>query len=183
MRRYYKFGRRPKKQKIKYPTNEGIRARDVQVINEEGKMLGAMRTSEALAIAKEKGYDLVVVSPKAQPPVAKFTDYGKMQYEQEKLLRKQKSKQKNLEMKGIRLSVKISEHDMEMRKKQAEKFLEKGHKIKVEIILRGREHKHIPIAREVITKFINNLSINTVVEQELKKQGSKLTAVVATKES
>lgn len=181
MRRYYKFGRRPKKTKIKYPTNEGIRAPEVRVIDEEDNMIGVMNTKKALDMARERGYDLVVVSPKTQPPVAKFTDYGKMQYEQEKKLRKQKSKQKKADIKGIRLSAKISEHDLEMRKKQAEKFLEKGHKIKVEIILRGREHKHIPLAKELIMNFINNLSVENVIEQELSKQGSKLSAVVAPK--
>jgi len=181
MRRYYKFGRRPKKQKIKYPINYGIRAREVRVIDDEGKMLGVMPTAKAIEMAKEKGYDLIAVSPKAQPPVAKFADYGKLQYEQEKLLKKQKSTQKKVEVKGIRLSSKISSHDLEMRKKQAEKFLEKGDKIKVEIILRGREHKLIAHAREIINKFIKNLSIDYIIEQELSKQGSKLTAVVAPK--
>jgi translation initiation factor IF-3 len=179
MRRYYKFGKRPKKQKIKYPTNEGIKAPKVRVIDEQSEMIGVIPTEKALAMAKERGYDLVVVSPKAQPPVAKFTDYGKMQYEQEKKLRKQKSQQKKADIKGIRLSAKISEHDLEMRKKQAEKFLKKGHKIKVEIILRGREHKHIPLIKKTIMDFINSLSVDNIIEQELSKQGSKLSAVVA----
>jgi translation initiation factor IF-3 len=181
MRRYYKFGKKKKDIKVEYPYNERIRAKELRVIDEEGKPLGIMQTSKALEIAYERGYDLVVVSPKAQPPVAKFTNYGKMQYEQEKLQRKQKSQQKTADIKGIRLSAKISDHDLEMRKKQSEKFLEKGHKIKIEIILRGREHKHIPLAKELIMKFIDNLSIDHVVEQDLKKQGSKLSAVVAPK--
>ncbi|MFZ5364938.1 MAG: translation initiation factor IF-3 [Patescibacteria group bacterium] len=181
MRRYYKFGKKPKQVKVKFPTNEGIRSPEVRVIDEQNTMLGVMATRQAIMLAKEKGYDLVVVSPKAEPPVAKFTDYGKMQYEQEKMLRKQRKQQKQLEMKGIRLSAKISDHDLELKRKQAEKFLDKGHKVKVETILRGREHQHTQLTKELIKNFIDNLQINHVVEQDISKQGSKLSAVVAPK--
>jgi translation initiation factor IF-3 len=181
MRRYYKFGKKPQKQRVKYPINEGIKALEVNVIDETGKPLGIMPTAKAISEAAERGFDLIAVSPKAVPPVVKFADYGKLQYQQEKLLKKQKTLQKRADIKGIRLSAKISDHDAELKRNQANKFLEKGHKVKIEVIVRGREHNHLPMIKEMILKFINNLSVEHIIEQDLSKQGSKLSAVVAPK--
>ena len=101
-------------------------------------------------------------------------NYGSFQYQQEKLLKKQKQMSKSKDVKSVRLSMKIGEHDKETRIKQAEKFLTKGHKIKVELILRGREMQHIPLAKDKLKAFRQELSLKTEVEQDVTKQGNKL---------
>jgi len=129
-------------------------------------------------MAEERGFDLVEVSPKSQPPVCKLLDYGAYQYRLEKAERKQRAKQKKIEVKGIRLSYKIGEHDLEIRKNQALKFIEKGDKVKVEMMLRGRENAHQDRAREIINKFIESLGDNILIEQTLSRQGNRYSVVL-----
>jgi len=165
----------------KFPVNEQIKVPEVRLIDEEGKFIEITPTPRALEIAKERGYDLVLVSPKDIPPVAKIMDYGKFRYEQEKQMRKQKAKQKKVETKIIRLSPRIGSHDIEVRLNQAQKFLEEGNKIKIEIILKGRERQHADLARSVINNFIqslnNQISIN--IEEPLTKESGNLMMVIA----
>lgn len=148
-------------------------------------MLGVMPTADALAKAQEMEMDLVEVSPKAQPPVAKIADYGKMKYKVEKLASKQKAKQKKTEVKDIRLSLRISPHDLEMRYAQGLKFLQKGNKLKVEIILRGREKQLKDKAREIMNNFTQRLegedSIELAVEQPLTRQANGFNMTLANK--
>lgn len=140
-----------------------------------------MPTAEALKIAKERKMDLVVIQSKAEPPVAKIIDFGKYKYEKEKEARKQKSKAKNVEVKGVRLSVRIGQHDINVRKEQAKKFMEKGDKVKVEIILRGREKRHGGVASKVIDDFINELKeeMELKIEQAVTRQGGQLTSIIS----
>ncbi|NQT49383.1 translation initiation factor IF-3 [Candidatus Kuenenbacteria bacterium] len=173
MRKSYKFKKRITQQKSFF-YNFQIRAPRVQVIDEAGVHVGEMDTKEAIKIAQERGFDLVEVSPVAKPPVTKIMDYGSFKYQKEKELKKQKAQSKSLDVKSIRLSMKIGEHDKETRHKQAHKFLEKGHKIKVELILRGREMKHQDLGREKIREFVAEIKIPTTVEQDVTKQGNKL---------
>lgn len=137
-----------------------------------------INTGEALRMAEERGFDLVEVSPKANPPVCKLLDYGAYQYRLEKVERKQKAKQKIIEVKGIRLSFKIGAHDLEIRKNQALKFIEKGDKVKLEMILRGREMAHQDMAREIISKFIESLGEKIIIEQPLTRQGNRFSVVL-----
>ncbi len=137
-----------------------------------------MNTSEALGLAEEKGLDLVEVSPKAQPPVCRIIDFGKMLYEKEKEDRKAKVKQKAGELKGIRLTANIGDHDFNTRVKQGIKFLEKGNKVSLELRLKGREKAHPEVGREVMQKFIDALGEGVQAEQPIKKQGGRFTAVV-----
>ena len=133
-----------------------------------------------MAMAKEKGYDLVEISPKSTPPVAKFLNFGRFKYELRKKEQQQKAKQKKTETKGIRLSFRIGKGDLELRLRQAKKFLDQGHKVKIEMILKGREKAHFDLAREIVGRFIQNLEgIN--VEQPISRQGSKLIALLAKK--
>lgn len=151
------------------------------VIDENGTKLGVFSREEALNLALEKGLDLIEVSPQAKPPVAKIIDFGKLQYRQEKAARKMKAKQKKIEIKGIRLTLKIGKHDLEIKTKQALKFLDQGHKIKVEMILRGRERAHLDLAREIIQNFEQGLGERIIKEQPLTKQGGRLTSILTQK--
>jgi len=174
--------RKPQQQRVIYPVNERIRDAELRVItDEEGEHLGVLPTEEALKIAKERKMDLVVIQPKANPPVAKIIDFGKYKYEKEKEARKQKSKAKNVEVKGIRLSVRIGQHDMDVRKEQAKKFMDKGDKVKLEIILRGRERRHGDVAQQVIERFISELKeeFEIKVEQPATRQGGQLTSIIS----
>jgi len=138
-----------------------------------------MPTSEALAIAKERGLDLVEISPKASPPVCKVMDFGKFQYQKSKEDRLHKAKQKKIEVKGIRLSVRTDEHDLDFKKNQAEKFLTKGSKIKIEITMRGREKAHQDLARKNLEEFIKTLSVPNKIEQEIKRYPGGFNTIIA----
>ncbi len=176
--------KRPEKLLIpRYNKNERIKAPELRLLGDEGQNLGIFTTQEALRMAKEQEMDLVEINPKAEPPVAKIIDFGSFKYQKEKEARKQKIKSHVSEMKGIRLSIRISDHDMDVRKNQAQKFLDRGDKVKAEIILRGRERGKVPIAFEVIKKFVSILEETTPLryDQEATLQGGKITAIVAKK--
>lgn len=166
-----------------FRVNQRIRAQILRVIDENGEMLGEMSLTQALQKANEVGLDLVEVSPKAEPPVAKIIDYGQHRYQMEKLLKKQKSRQKKVDIKGIRLSLRISEHDKTTRLNQAKKFLTGGNKLKIDLILRGRERQMKDLAKEIINNFIAELAKETpiAVEQPLDFQGGRLSIIVLTK--
>lgn len=173
MRKSYKFKKRQRDEKNFY-CNEQIRAPQVAVIDEDGSHLGVMPTTQALQIANERGYDLVEVSPLSNPPVVKFLNFGSFQYQREKQLKKQRAQSKGLDIKNIRISMKIGEHDREVRINQAEKFLAKGHKIKIELILKGREMQHFNLAKDAMRSFQQALTLPTQLEQDIAKQGNKM---------
>jgi translation initiation factor IF-3 len=139
------------------------------VIDDEGKQLGEMQTHEAIAAAKERLLDLVEVSPKANPPVCRIMDYGKHLYQQSKQLRLAKARQKKVEMKGIRLGLKTDTHDLEFKRAQSEKFLKQGDKVKIEIILRGREKAHQDLARTNLQNFISSITVPHKIEDPIKR--------------
>lgn len=138
-----------------------------------------MLVSEAIAIAKEKTLDLVEISPKAVPPVCKIMDFGKFQYQKSKEDRQHKAKQKKSDIKGIRLSVRTDDHDLSFKKDQAEKFLTKGNKVKIEITLRGREKAHDHLAKENLVEFVKNISIPNKIEQEMKRYPGGYNIIIA----
>ena len=117
-----------------------------------------MTVPEALEIAGSNSLDLVEISPKAEPPVCKIMDFGKYQYQKSKEDRQQKSKQKKSDIKGIRLSIRTDSHDLNFKKVQTEKFLTKGNKVKIEIILKGREKAHADLAKQNLTEFLTSIS-------------------------
>ncbi|MFA6098162.1 MAG: translation initiation factor IF-3 [Patescibacteria group bacterium] len=163
--------------------NHQIRVPQVRVIDDQGEQLGVVDTYRALQIARDKGLDLVEVSPIANPPVCRIMDYGAYLYQQEKKEKKQKAKQKKVEIKGIRLSLKIGPHDLELRKDQAVKFLNKGHKAKIELILRGRERAHADRAREIMKNFADSLTASTqaYIEKGTTQQGGRMFMIVGKK--
>lgn len=165
--------------------NERIRVPEVFVIDENGKALGRMSTQFAIAKAREVELDLVEVNPKASPPIVKIMDLGQFKYEQEKKAHKQKVQQKKVDIKNIHLSVRISEHDFNVRVEQAKKFLEKGDKLRVELMLKGREKQHPGKAEETVLQFAQELEktegLNIVREQDLTKQGGRFTILLINK--
>lgn len=166
-----------------YRANEQITVPEVRVIDDEGKFLGVLRTEDAIKVAQERELDLVEVSPKENPPVCKIIDYGAFKYQKEKEKRAQKAHAKKVEVKGIRLSVKMGAHDQDVRKQQALGFLEDGDKLKIEIILRGREKAHGELATERINDFIKEIEKTYLLytEQPVTRQGGNVSAIVGRK--
>ncbi|HLD17666.1 MAG TPA: translation initiation factor IF-3 [Patescibacteria group bacterium] len=173
--------RKPKIEIPQYRFNEEIDAEHLRVVDEKGQPLGVLRTADALRLAGERELDLVEVSPKAEPPVAKFLDYGQFKYQKEKEVRKQKAQSKEVEVKGIRLSIRIGEHDFDVRYQQAKKFLERGDKLRLEIVLRGRERSHSQLAEEIMNKFVARIrqDFPIRIEQPISKQGGRMTLIVS----
>jgi translation initiation factor IF-3 len=166
-----------------YRANEQIRVPEVRVVDENGEGLGVMRTQDAINTARERGYDLVEVSPKAEPPVCRFYDYGQFKYQKDKEQRAQKAHARKVEVKGIRLSVKMGQHDEDIRRAKAAEFLEEGHKLKIEIILRGREKAHADIAQQRIEGFIAKLqeTYPLFIEQPFTRQAGNCSSIVGRK--
>jgi len=175
------YRKRLAKYQIRFNVNNQIRAPQVMVIDETGQNLGVMNTSAAVAQAQEQGFDLVEVQPNLNPPVCKIIDYSQFQYEQNKHRQKQKARQKKVALKGVRLSFRISDHDKETRLSQARKFLEQGHKVKLEIVLRGRERGYGDQAKAQMEQFARTLGNDIFVEQPFSKQGGRISLVIARK--
>jgi len=172
---------KPKFSAQEYQANGRILATEVRVIDEEGKPLGILATADAIAQAKAKGLDLIEVSPLAEPPVCRFGDYGQFKYQKEKEARKQRAQSKEVEIKGIRLTPRIGIGDLQIRVDQGKKFFEQGDKIKVEMILRGRERAHMDVARAVFDEFLLRLQQHypVKVEQALKAQEGRMSMILA----
>jgi len=164
-----------------YRVNQRIKSPEVRVIGAEGESLGVLTIEEAIRRAEEKEMDLVEVSPKAEPPVCKILDYGQFKYQKEKEAKKRKAQSAEVDIKGIRLSVRIGVGDLEVRLKQALKFLEQGDKVKVELPLRGREKAHRDVAQNVMEQFLEKIkgTYQVRLEQEIKYIGGRITMIVA----
>lgn len=165
--------------------NKQIVVPEVFLIDENGMIVGKTPTAKALQMAEDSGFDLVEVNPKVDPPVAKILDLGQLKYELEKKKHKQKVQQKKIDTKGLRLSIRISEHDLDFRLNQGIKFLSKGDKLKIDLVLKGREKQHPEKAREIITDFVQKLQktegLNVCAEQGLTKQGGRFTIILVNK--
>lgn len=142
-------------------------------------MLGVKPTREALVMARERGLDLVEVSPNADPPVCRMMDYGKFLYEKSKRERKARKAQKTVEVKEIRLRPKTGEHDVEFKVRDAERFLKQGHKVKVRVRFRGREITYPEIARELLVAFSERLSEVSVVESRPRMEGRSMLMILS----
>jgi len=160
--------------------NNQIRAQQVRLIDETKKQVGIVSLVEALRLARERNLDLIQVTEKVEPPVCKIMEYGKYLYW---LQKKEKGIKKSSEIKGIRLSFKISLHDLETRTSQAEKFLKKGNRIKLEMILRGREKGFSEFAKGKINQFLEILEkrIPIKLEKELKRESRGFTMIISKK--
>lgn len=178
---YKKFNKFQRFDKDRKRINEQIRVPEVRVVDERGGQMGVMKTDEAVAKAKELGLDLVEVAEKAKPPVCKIIDYGKYQYQQEKKAKESKGKQTKIEVKGIRLKLKTADNDLKIKAKRAEKFLEKGHKVKVDIFLRGREKAFRDLGREKVMNFVDMLETETEFEQQPKSTPHGFITIISKK--
>jgi len=166
---------------IKRPlVNNQIRAPQVRVVDQTGKQLGIFRLEEALRIARERNLDLIQITEKVEPPVCKIIDYGKYLYW---LQKKERGAKKSSQIKGIRLGFNISLYDLETRAHQAEKFLKKGNKVKVEMRLRGREKALGEFAKGKINQFLEILEklIPIKTERELKREPRGFTMIISKK--
>ncbi len=163
--------------------NEQIRAREVMLIGPNGEQLGIKPLKDALTLASYAGFDLVLMSPNAKPPVCKIMDYNKFKYEKKKQNKEnlKKQREKNLEMKEYRLTVSIDVHDFNTRVKNSSKYLEKGHKIKASIRFKGREMVHIDRGKDVLHRFAEALSEISTVEQKPVLDGRVMTMILAPK--
>jgi len=153
----------------------------VRLIDEQGKQIGIVETKKALELAREKGLDLVEVSPTAKPPVCKILDFGKFLYQLEKEEKKSKKAQKKIEIKGIRIKIGTQEHDFNLKVNQAKKFLKEGHKVKIDLLLRGREKTHQELAKKNLQKFIQSLG-TVELENEISSSPFGLSVIVSSKE-
>jgi translation initiation factor IF-3 len=154
--------------------NDQIRDKEVRLIDDEGEQLGVVSTKEAMRLAEEKKLDLVKVSPNAVPPVCKIMDYGKHKYELTKKEKESKKKQKVINVKEIRLTPTIDEHDLQVKIKNAVKFLEKGDRVKIVVRFRGRQLGHTEIGRVVLNRFVEATSDYSVVDKTPKMEGRQM---------
>ena len=159
--------------------NEEIRDREVRLIDSDGSQLGIMGIEEALKLSVEKGLDLVNIAPKAEPPVCKIMDYGKYRYDLQKKEKDARKKQKIIELKEIRLSTFIEEHDLKVKANHANKFLGDGDKVKVSLRFRGRERDHVDVGRKVMDKFAELIEDAGTVEKAPLLEGRSLIMILA----
>ena len=160
--------------------NNQIRAKEIKLIDETGKQIGIVSLEKALQAAKERNLDLIQVTEKVEPPVCKLGDYGKYLYQEEKK-EKIAHKHKGGELKGVRLTYNISQHDLETKARLVEKFLNKGNKVRIELPLKGRERAMGDFAKEKINKFLEILKniIPIKIERELKREARGLTMIIS----
>jgi translation initiation factor IF-3 len=166
-----------------FAVNEEIRDREIRVIADDGEQLGVIATKEALRIAEEKELDLVMISPGAKPPVCKIMDYGKYIYEQSKKDKEAKKKQKVINLKEIRVSPKIEEHDVLIKSNNARKFLEEGDKVKITVRFRGREAEYSHVGRKILDNFYSRLEDLCVIEKAAKLEGRNMIMILAPKKA
>ncbi len=140
-----------------------------------------MPTREALNIAREKGLDLVEVSPNANPPVCRIMDYGKYKYQMQKKMHEAKKRQKTVEVKTVKVRPRTDEHDMQVRIKQTRKFLEKGNKVKAVVMFRGREQAHVDIGEAQLMKIYEAVKDIAEIEKKPKKEGRDMIMILAPK--
>ncbi|HVZ20161.1 MAG TPA: translation initiation factor IF-3 [Vicinamibacterales bacterium] len=162
-------------------TNERIRVREVRVIDDTGQQLGIMPPPQALAIARQKGLDLVEISPTAVPPVCRIMDFGKYQYQEQKRSREAKKHQRVIEVKEIKFRPKVDEHDYDFKKKHIERFLGEGDKVKATIFFRGREMAHPEIGRRILERLIADLGDQAVAETMPRMEGNQMHVILSQK--
>ena len=161
--------------------NDGIRARELRLIDQNGEQLGVKSKAEALQIAERANLDVVLVAPNAKPPVARIMDYGKFRFEQQKKDREARKKQKVINIKEVRLSPTIDVNDFNTKLRNARKFLEKGDKVKASIRFKGRAITHKEIGQKVLDRLAEETADLATVEQKPKIDGRSMFLVLAPK--
>ncbi len=159
--------------------NREIRAREVRVIDSEGKQLGILPLVEALRVAANADLDLVEVSPKSEPPVCRIMDFGKFKYQQSKKAHDAKKKQAVVHLKEVKLRAKTEEHDLEFKLRHIERFLKEGNKTKVTIIFRGREITHSDLGKQMMGRIAEKAKEWGKIEQPAKFEGRNYVMILA----
>ena len=163
------------------PINEQIRAKEVQIITDEGQKVGPISLNEALDMAFEKKLDLVLVAPNSEVPICKLMNYGKYKFEQAKREKEAKKKQKTFELKEIRITPNIEDHDFGFKCKNAKKFIEDGNKVKITVRFRGRELNYVKQGEAVLNKFIEELADVATPEKKPILEGKNMFIILAKK--
>jgi len=161
--------------------NEEIREREVRLVDDEGNQLGVVATNQAIDLAISKRLDLVKVAPNAKPPVCRLMDYGKYRYDMEKKEKEARKKQKVINIKELRLTPNIEDHDLNTKANRAIDFLKNGDRVKVAVRFRGREMGHTDLGREVLDKFVDLISEYGVVDKKPKMEGRNLVMFLSEK--
>jgi translation initiation factor IF-3 len=172
------FDRSPRRTEPRVRINDRIRVREIRVIDDAGQQLGIMTPQQALVIARQKGLDLVEISPTAVPPVCRIMDYGRYQYTEQKRARQAKKHQRVIEVKEIKFRPKVDEHDYQFKKKHIERFLADGDKVKATIFFRGREMAHPEIGRRILERLIRELSDVAVAETIPRMEGNTMHTIL-----
>ena len=160
--------------------NERIRAKEVRLIDQNGENLGVVETVKALKMAYDADLDMVLISPNQVPPVAKILNYGKYKYELDKKAKEAKKKQHTVDVKEVKIRYKIDTHDYQVRIKSIQKFISQGNKVKVVIMMRGREMQHSNLAFDLANRFIEDLKNDPlVVEKKPMLEGRNVTLYLA----
>lgn len=160
--------------------NERIRSKEVRLIDQNGENKGVVPTSKALQMAYDEDLDLVLINPNQDPPVAKILNYGKYKYELEKRAKEAKKKQHTVDVKEIKIRYKIDTHDYQVRIKSIEKFIAQGNKVKIVVMLRGREMQHSNLAFDLANKFVKDLeNMPVVIEKKPQLEGRNVTLYIA----
>ncbi|WP_374709373.1 translation initiation factor IF-3 [Desmospora profundinema] len=168
--------------KEQHLVNGSIRAREVRLIDSEGNQLGIQPLREALRLAQEADLDLVNVAPQAKPPVCRIMDYGKYRYEQSKREKEARKKQKTIQVKEIRFSPSIEEHDVHTKLRNVKKFLNNGDKVKLSIRFRGREITHQDLGRKILVRMAEEVKDIGDVERQPKLEGRHMIMILTPKQ-
>ena len=163
--------------------NDKIRAREIRVIDENGGQLGIMTPQTALALAEERGLDLVEVAPQSVPPVCRILDYGKYLYQLNKKQHDAKKKQKLIQVKEVKFRPKTEEHDYQFKKKHIERFLSEGDKVKASVTFRGREMAHPDYGRHILQRLKQELIDLALVESDTRMEGRLMFMLLAPKKA
>jgi translation initiation factor IF-3 len=155
--------------------------REIRVIDDTGQQLGIMPPPQALILARQKGLDLVEISPTAVPPVCRIMDYGKYQYQEQKRAREAKRHQKVIEVKEIKFRPKVDEHDYQFKKHHIERFIEDGDKVKATIFFRGREMAHPEIGHRILMRLIKDLEEVAIAETMPRQEGNQMHTILTGK--
>ena len=167
--------------KQELPINRQIREKEVQVIDENGEKIGVLAIDKAIALAEEKDLDLVLVAPNATPVVCKIMDYGKYKFDQAKKEKESRKNQKAVEVKEIRVSSNIGEHDFNFKSKNARSFLESGNKVKFTLRFRGRELNNVKAGENILNKFAESLEDIATVEKKPFLEGKTMFVILTKK--
>ncbi|MBC7528106.1 MAG: translation initiation factor IF-3 [Chthonomonadaceae bacterium] len=157
------------------------RLREVRVIDEAGEALGVMNVRDAVTLAQEKGLDIIEVAPQAQPPVCRIMDYGKYKYEQGKRENDQRKKQKQQELKALKMRPVTAEHDFQVRVRQAIEFLKDGDKVKVTVQFKAREITHPELGRRIMERMMEAITEHGIVEKIPALEGKLLIMILSPK--